>query len=298
MLPLHTLAQTAPPVVERAAEKIEQTAIKAETWLAQAQAQAVAYAPKVIGALLVVFAAWIVAGWARRVVRTIMTRASIDVTLIGFLSNAVRYAILVMGVLACLSTFGLEVTSFIAILSAISLAIGLAFQGTLSHLAAGIMLLIFRPFKVGDVVNIGGQTGVVDEIELFSTSLDTPDRKRIIIPNGAIYGTTITNFTHHPTRVAAVRVPISLSAEPEQIRATLRSAGEALASRNLGTVEGAKPGVGLAEVNAGAQVWVVSLACQTPRLDAVTEELTLAAGRAVAQAGINPPAPVSLIKNV
>ena len=93
--------------------------------------------------------------------------------------------------LGCLSKFGIEMTSFAALIAAMGLAIGLAFQGSLSNFASGMMLLVFRPFKVGDIVEISGQKGKIFEIDMLSTTLDTPDNRRIIVPNSAIFGNTI-----------------------------------------------------------------------------------------------------------
>lgn len=111
--------------------------------------------------------------------------------------------------LGCLTMFGFETTSFAAVIGAAGLAIGLAMQGTLSNFSAGHMLLIFRPFKVGDVVSTAGVTGKVINLALFTTEFDTPDNRRIIVPNGAIFGSTIENITFHDTR----RVDVSVGTE-------------------------------------------------------------------------------------
>ena len=120
--------------------------------------------------------------------------------LAGFFSSIVRYAILTVTILAVLSQFGVQTTSLIAVLGAASLAIGLALQGTLSNLAAGVMLLIFRPFKVGEYVEVGGQAGTVNELTLFHTEMSTPDNVHIVMPNGSIWGQPIKNYSYHGTR--------------------------------------------------------------------------------------------------
>ncbi len=126
-----------------------------------AKALAVQYAVNAAGALLLLVVAWIVSGWLSRALERGMTRAHIDATLTRFLSKFVGWLILLLAVLACLSIFGIETTSFAAVIGAAGLAIGLAFQGTLANFASGLMLLVFRPFRVGDVINAGNVLGKV-----------------------------------------------------------------------------------------------------------------------------------------
>lgn len=272
---------------------------QANKWFDTLVQYGIDFAPRLVGAAVVLGITWVLAGWSRRIVANLLEHAKIDVTLIRFLSNALRWLILVLGVLACLSTFGLNVTSFIAILSAVSLAIGLALQGSLAHIASGVMLLIFRPFKVGDQVLAGGQEGVVDAIDLFCTTLDTPDRRRIIIPNGAIYGNTIVNFTHHPVRIATVRATVAAGTSAETARAALRKAAErVLGAADVGAVHEPGPVVTLADPAASANVWAVSVAAETRRLGAVVERLSLEVAAAVPEFGIAPPAPVQMVKQV
>ena len=144
-----------------------------------------------------------------------------DETLTKFLAKLVRWGILLLVGLSCLSYFGVETTSFAAVIGAAGLAIGLAFQGTLSNFAAGAMLLIFRPYKVGDVVNVAGNIGKVFEIELFSTAIDTFDNRRFIVPNSEIYGSVIENITFHPVRRIEVEVGTSYAADLDQTRKVL-----------------------------------------------------------------------------
>ena len=142
-----------------------------------------------------------VAGFAGRMVRRVALKSeTIDDTLGVFLASMTKYAILAVVIIAVLQMFGFEVTSLIAILGAASLAIGLALQGTLSHLAAGVMLVIFRPFKLGDFVSAGGTSGTVEEITLFTTRLVSPDNVVSIIPNGDAWGAVITNYSVKPDR--------------------------------------------------------------------------------------------------
>jgi small conductance mechanosensitive channel len=155
---------------------------------------------QVIGAIAVLIVGRIVAGSLRRMTRRALERAELDPVLVPFFASAVYYLTLIAVVIAVLSLFGIETTSLIAVLGAAGLAVGLALQGTLSNFAAGVMLLIFRPFKVGDYVEVAGTGGSVQEVGIFSTVLHTPDNVKITIPNAAVYGDTIKNYSANDTR--------------------------------------------------------------------------------------------------
>jgi small conductance mechanosensitive channel len=182
------------------------------------------YGLKAVFVLILLTIAWMVSGWASSIVRTSLDRINFDETLSIFLSKLVRWAILLMAALTCVNRFGGETTSFAALIGAAGLAIGLAFQGTLSNFAAGAMLLLFRPYKVGDEVNVAGYTGTVREIELFTTAIDTPDYRRIIVPNSSIFGAVIENVTHHPVRRFSVGVGTAYSADIDETRRVLERA--------------------------------------------------------------------------
>ena len=159
------------------------------------------YGINIIGALVILIIGKMASGWAQRVVvKGLQKSGRVDLTLQGFLGNLARYLILVFTVIMVLAQFGIETTSVIAIFGAAGLAIGLALQGTLSNIAAGVMLLIFRPFKVGDYVEAAGTAGTVKGITLFITELATPDNVQILVPNAQVWGTTVKNYSHHPTR--------------------------------------------------------------------------------------------------
>lgn len=174
--------------------------------------------------LILMFLAWTVSAWMSGLVARGLRRVKFDETMTRFISKLVRWVILLLVGLMCLSAFGVETTSFAAVIGAAGLAIGLAFQGTLSNFAAGAMLLIFRPYKVGDVVNVAGNLGKVFEIELFSTAIDTFDNRRFIIPNSEIYGAVIENITYHPKRRVEVAVGTSYAADIDQTRNVLERA--------------------------------------------------------------------------
>jgi len=155
---------------------------------------------RVAGALAVLILGRFACGVARKAVRRGMESRGVDASLVPFTSNLVYFVLLAAVVIAVLGLFGIETTSLIAVLGAGGLAIGLALQGTLANFSSGVMLLLFRPFRVGDYIEAGGAAGTVDEIGVFSTTLNTPDNVRIIVPNSGIFGTTIKNFSSNDTR--------------------------------------------------------------------------------------------------
>jgi small conductance mechanosensitive channel len=162
---------------------------------------AVDYGLDLLGAIALIVAGFILAGWARRATARSLARVhTVDATLQRFLSNAVRYVVLIVIGVAVLNQFGIQTASMLAVLGAAGLAIGLALQGTLSDMAAGIMLLFFRPINVGDYVEAGGEAGTVDAIGLFLTELTTPDNVQIILANSDVWGSTVKNYSYHPTR--------------------------------------------------------------------------------------------------
>jgi small conductance mechanosensitive channel len=155
---------------------------------------------KALGALAVLIVGRIVAGWVRRTIRSLLSRSKTDPTLVPFVSGLVYYLLLAVVVIAVLDMVGVQTASLIAVLGAAGLAVGLALQGTLANFAAGIMLLVFRPFQKGDYIEAAGVAGSVDAINIFTTSLNTPDNVRIVIPNASVWGQTIKNYAAHATR--------------------------------------------------------------------------------------------------
>lgn len=153
------------------------------------------YGTRVLGAILILIVGRIVAGWLSRIVNRVLTKAKVEVTLTRFLATLTRIALLTFVVLAALSTVGIQTASLIAIIGAAGLAIGFALQGSLSNLASGVMLVVIRPFKRGELVEMAGHLGVVKEIHIFNTIMTTLDNKRVIIPNAKITGDSIVNYS-------------------------------------------------------------------------------------------------------
>jgi len=245
------------------------------------------YVVNVVKALLFLLIGWIVANWIKRITVRGLERAKIDQTLVKFFGNIARYTVLVLVVLACLGIFGINTTSFAAVIGAVGLAIGLAFQGTLGHFASGVMLLVFRPFKVGDVISVAGDTGKVNEIELFTTTLDTADNRRIIVPNGNIVGSTIENLTFHPTRRVDVSVGTDYGADLAHARQVMLEA--ALSTSHI--LSDPPPQVYLDALGGSSIDWKVRVWCNTPDYFAIKDELTLRVKKALDAAGIGIPFP-------
>lgn len=178
---------------------------------------------KLIGAIALLLVGRMVAGWARRIVRRSLTRSEVDEMLVPFLAKLVYYFVLVVVVIATLGVFGVQTASLIAVLGAAGLAVGLALQGTLSNFSAGLMLLLFRPFKVGDLVDAGGTVGKVEEIGVFSTTMKTTDNVMIIVPNSEVYGQTIKNYNGYETRRVDMVVGISYDDDIPKAMNTIKS---------------------------------------------------------------------------
>ena len=161
---------------------------------------AVEYGTAIIMAVVIFVAGRWVARVATRMVRSGLRRADLDETLVAFLGNVVYGLLIAFVVIAALSQLGVETTSLAAIFAAAGLAIGLALQGSLSNFAAGVLIIAFRPFKAGDYVTVAGTSGTVEDVNIFTTHLKTPDNKAIVVPNAAITGDIITNFSAKDTR--------------------------------------------------------------------------------------------------
>jgi small conductance mechanosensitive channel len=192
-----------------------------------------------------------------------------------------------MAALTCLNRFGGETTSFAALIGAAGLAIGLAFQGTLSNFAAGAMLLIFRPYKVGDEVNVAGYTGTVREIELFTTAIDTPDYRRIIVPNSSIFGAVIENVTHHPVRRFSVGVGTAYSADIDETRRVLERAVRSVVQ----VAPTPAPAVVLLELGASSVNWNVQAWAKREAYGDAKQAVTRAVKIELDESGIGIPFP-------
>lgn len=184
---------------------------------------AVAYSFSVLGAIILLIAGYVVAGVAERSAYAAMGRVSgFDETLRQFFSKAVRYAVLVFVGVTVLAQFGVQTASIIAALGAAGLAIGLALQGTLQNIAAGIMILVLRPFRVGEFIAADSVSGGVQEVGLFATELKTFDGIYVLVPNSQLWNTAVTNFSRNPTRSTDISTGVGYDDDLDLAMETIR----------------------------------------------------------------------------
>ncbi len=246
------------------------------------------YGLSVIGAALILCLGWMAAGWISHMVsRSLERLGRVDDMLRGFLASLTRYFVLALTVIAALGQFGVQTTSLVAVLGATGLAIGLALQGTLSSLAGGAMLLLFRPFKVGDLIEASGHAGVVKILTLFTTELATADNIRIVVPNSDLWGKTIRNFSANPTRRMDIAIGLSYADDIDRALAVCREVAAA-DSRILTEPEpfAFVNDLGDNAVNLGLRIW-----CAAADFGGVRSDTTKALKQAFDRAGLSIPFP-------
>lgn len=179
------------------------------------------YGLPLVWAVIILILGLIAAKIITKIVKKALKKSKVDEIIVKFIGNLLNVALIVFVVLAALERIGVETTSFAAVIAAAGLAIGLALQGSLSNFASGVLLIIFRPFKAGDFIDAGGAMGVVEEIQIFTTKLRSPDNKEIIIPNGQITGSKITNFSTKDTRRVDLVIGVSYDDDLKKVKETL-----------------------------------------------------------------------------
>jgi len=193
-----------------------------EKMIAQGTEMAIFYGPKLIGAIAV----WIIGGWVLKAigrgVEKAFTKSKTDPSLMPFLMGLINGLLRVLLVITVLGMLGIEMTSFIAILGAAGLAVGMALSGTLQNFAGGAMILIFKPFKVGDVIEAQGYTGSVSEIQIFNTILKTPDNKTIIVPNGGLSTSSMVNYSTEAKRRVDWTIGVGYGDDADKARAVIK----------------------------------------------------------------------------
>ena len=175
----------------------------------------------IVTALVIFFVGKWVANLITKGVRTLMQKQEVDKTLETFVGNLIRMVLMVFVVIAAISAVGIQTTSLIAVLGAAGLAVGLALQGSLSNFAAGVLIVLFRPYKVGDFIEGGGVAGVVVSVQILQTILKTGDNKQIIVPNSQIMGSVITNYSANETRRVDMVIGVSYDDDLDKVRKTL-----------------------------------------------------------------------------
>ena len=193
----------------------------AGTWLVRNQELLLSYAVNIVAAIAIVIIGMIVARIVSNTVNRLMLARKIDATVADFLSALVRYGIIAFTLIAALGCVGVHTASVIAVLGAAGLAVGLALQGSLSNLAAGVLLVMFRPFRAGEYVDLGGVAGTVLNVQIFSTTMRTVDGKIVVIPNGKIIAGNIINFSREPVRRNEFIIGVAYDSDIDQVKKIL-----------------------------------------------------------------------------
>ncbi len=258
-----------------------------EEWLPAIQTFAVEYGLLALKALAIFIIGRIVAGLLRKVVDRVMKRSGMDDMLRKFVRNIIYAILMTFVIIAAIGALGIQTASLVAVIAAAGLAIGLALQGSLSNFAAGVLIIIFRPYKLGDLVNVAGTEGFVEEVEIFTTVLRTPDKVKIIIPNGQVMSDQIFNYTDVEKRRMDLVIGIGYEDDIDKAREVLLSAVKA----SDYVLDEPAPGVSVEElgdssVNLAVRPWVMS-ATYAPASHEITERIK----KALDTAGISIPFP-------
>ena len=193
----------------------------AGSWLVRNQALLLSYAVNIVAAIAIIIVGMIVARIISNAVNRVMRARHIDATVADFLSALVRYGVIAFTLIAALGRVGVQTASVIAVLGAAGLAIGLALQGSLSNLAAGVLLVTFRPFRSGEYVDLGGVAGTVLQVQIFSTTLRSADGRMVVIPNGKIIANNIINFSREPVRRNEFIIGVAYDSDIEKVKQLL-----------------------------------------------------------------------------
>jgi small conductance mechanosensitive channel len=177
----------------------------------------------ILKAVLIFFIGRVIINLVVSQIKKILEKKSVDPMLESFALSIIKFILMFILIIAILKTFNVDTTSFVAILGAATLAIGFALQGNLSNFASGVMIIMFRPFKIGDYVEAGGQTGIIDEIGIFMSTLKSLDNKKILVPNSFITGGAITNYSAYSERRVDLTVGVSYDADINHVKKTLQS---------------------------------------------------------------------------
>lgn len=243
--------------------------------------EALPFLLKAVGALVLWFVGRTVINGFRRVLNLALQKRQLDATLIRYIESLFGGSLTILLLLGILGMMGVETTSFAALLAAAGIAIGTAWSGLLSNFAAGIFLLVLRPFRVGDEISAAGVSGVVQEIGLFATTLDTSDNLRIAVGNNRLFGDNIINFTHHPHRKIVVKVPLLHGGD---VRLQMRAMQEMVATVP-GVLQQPAPSVVVAEFTALGPVLGIGVHCKPSQASGVYNAVSGAAAEFLVASG-------------
>ncbi len=258
-----------------------------EEWIAKLQEAFIIWGPNLVAAVVTLVLGWIVARVLAALVSKAMNRAGVDVILVRFMRNIAYTGLMALVVIAALGRLGVNTTSFAAVIAAAGLAIGLAFQGSLSNFAAGVLLIVFRPFQVGDFVEVAGVSGAVEEVQVFTTVLRTPDNKQVILGNASVTEAAITNYAAYDTRRVDLVFGVGYD---DDLRRAKEVIDQVLAAESRVLADPA-PTVAVSELADSSVNFVVRPWVQTSDYWAVVFALTEAMKRGFDEAGLSIPYP-------
>lgn len=181
------------------------------------------YGLKVVAAIAILIIGWLLAKGIRKITRQLLLKSNVDKTLVSFISSIVYIVVMVIVIISSLGQLGIQTASFIAVIGAAGLAVGLALQGSLANFAAGILMILFKPFRAGDYIEASGVSGVVEEIKIFTTLLISIDNKEIIVPNGKLMSDNIINYTAKEIRRVDIVTGVSYKDDLDKVRKVLES---------------------------------------------------------------------------
>lgn len=238
-------------------------------------------------AIVIFIVGWIVSKWVARAVVKAVTRRNFDPMLGRFIGSLAQWTVLGAAAIAALGAVGIETTSLVAVFASAGVAVGLALQGSLSNFASGVLLLVFRPFQIDDVITASGETGKVHEIGLFATILISPDNQKIIIPNAAVTGGTITNITTLGTRRVAVDIGVAYGTNTSNLADLLIPIAKACPS----SIDEPEPALAFVGMGASSIDFKLMAWCKSSDAIALGHEMRTAAYNALNEAGIDIPYP-------
>ncbi|MBT3295075.1 MAG: mechanosensitive ion channel [Verrucomicrobia bacterium] len=230
-----------------------------ETIVTKLQEFAATYGMKLVGAILILLIGRLVAKLVRTIIRSLMEKSKVDPALVSFVGSLSYIAMMTFIIIAALSKLNIQTASFVAVLGAAGLAVGLALQGSLANFAAGVLMLIFKPFKVGDYIEGGGTSGVVEEIEIFTTQLKTPDNKKVIVPNAGMTGSNIINYSAKDCRRVDMVFGVGYGDDLDKVKTAIND----VIGADARVLEDPAPTVGVAELGDSSVNFAVRPWCKT-----------------------------------
>ncbi len=266
-----------------------------EKYLELGEALLLKHGPNVLSAILILIIGLFIVNMITKLAKKVMRKSSIDITLEKFLGNLLGWGLKILLIISVISKLGVETTSFAAILAAAGLAVGLALQGSLSNFAGGVLIMIFKPFKIGDLIEGQGEIGVVKEIEIFTTKLTGLSNKEIIIPNGSLSNGNIVNYTTEGTRRVDLVFGVSYDADIKQTKNVLMD----VLTSHPKILKDPAPGVTVSELADSSVNFAVRPWCKTEHYWDVYFEVTENVKEALDKANIDIPYPhqVQIRKN-